>query len=85
MTTQWVDVFEGPSWKAEIIKGELESAGIRTFVPDEDAHPLYPFVTGGDAFNLRVLVPEPDAIAAREIVTGAHERRERHGPPMSEP
>lgn len=71
--SRWVSVYAGPVWKAMAVQSMLDEAGILTQVPDSNTRTIDPFITGGDAFSLAVLVPEDAAQAARAIVAD-HER-----------
>src|SRR6185436_7687325 len=67
-SSRWIPVFSGPVWQALGVQARLEAEGFTTFVPDTNVRTIDPFITGGDAFALDVLVPEDAVEAAREVV-----------------
>lgn len=59
-----VEVFSGSPWEAEIIKGLLETSGIRCVVKDGILGTLAPYI----APAVSILVLEDDYEAATEII-----------------
>ncbi|MFV0545563.1 MAG: DUF2007-related protein [Bacteroides sp.] len=59
-----VEVFSGSSWEAEIIKGLLESNGIRSVVKDGILGTLAPYI----APAVSLLVTEEDYEEAQRII-----------------
>lgn len=59
-----VEVFSGSSWEAEIIKGLLESNGIRSVVKDGILGTLAPYI----APAVSLLVTEEDYEEAQKII-----------------
>lgn len=57
-------VFTGPLWRAFAVQSLLCEAGFPTLVPNANTRRADPFVPGGDAFSLSVLVPESSRTAA---------------------
>lgn len=60
-----VEVFSGSSWEAEIIKGLLESNGIRSVVKDGILGTLAPYI----APAVSLLVTEEDYEEAKKIIS----------------
>lgn len=74
-------VFAGPVWRVSLLEGRLASAGIPCFVPDRMMKTIDPFVTGGSALDLQLLVPSELLEEAREMVEAfAAEERPAPGP-----
>jgi hypothetical protein len=69
MSSAWPEVFAGPLWKAEMLRGELELEDIPSFIPDSNMKRLDPFDVGGNIFDFKLLVPAEHAARAREIVS----------------
>jgi len=65
----WAEVFRGGGPQADVVAGALEAAGIETLTPDEYTSNLGLYAP---AAVIRVLVPEQDLAAAREILGGLH-------------
>jgi hypothetical protein len=68
MSSTWTEVFAGPAWKAELLKGELEEHGIPTFAPDANIQTIDPFIRVGQVFDLHVLVPHDRADEALAVI-----------------
>jgi hypothetical protein len=64
----WITVYTGPVWRALSVQSLLDEAGFLTQVPDSNTRTMDPFITGGDAFSLDVLVPRREAQAALAVV-----------------
>lgn len=65
---EWSPIFVGDTATAEILRGTLEAAGIKTITPDQNNAQI-----GGNAFSTRVfrlLVATKDLARAQEIVRG---------------
>ena len=60
-----IEVFSGSPWEAEIIKGMLENAGIRSVVKDGILGTLAPYI----APAVSVLVVEDQYEAAKKIIS----------------
>jgi len=73
MTSGWSTVYTGPVWRALSVQSLLDEAGFLTQVPDANTRTMDPFITGGDAFSLSVLVPARDSTAALDVVA-SHEQ-----------
>jgi hypothetical protein len=71
--SRWTTVYTGPVWRALSVQSLLDEAGFLTQVPDSNTRTIDPFITGGDAFSLSVLVPERDMSAALAVVA-SHEK-----------
>lgn len=65
-----VEVFSGSPWEAEIIKGLLETSGIRCVVKDGILGTLAPYI----APAVSILVLEDDYEAATEIIRARAEK-----------
>lgn len=65
-----VEVFSGSPWEAEIIKGLLETSGIRCVVKDGILGTLAPYI----APAVSILVLEDDYEAATEIIRARTEK-----------
>lgn len=65
-----VEVFTGSPWEAEIIKGLLESSGIRCVIKDGIMGTLSPYIAPGVA----VLVTEDQYENATEIIRSRAEK-----------
>lgn len=64
-----VEVFAGTTLQTGLVKSLLEDAGIPAFLNDEFVGTLTPWWTdAGGAGAVKILVPEPFAEKAREIV-----------------
>jgi len=86
-TVPWVEVFSGNSSLADAVAGTLEAAGIETLTPDEYVSNLGWYAPSAIE-RVRVLVPEPDAVLAREMLAGLHRPPEEQDPgpvPASSP
>jgi hypothetical protein len=68
MSSTWTEVFAGPAWKAELLKGELEERGIPTFAPDANIQTIDPFMRVGQVFDLHVLVPHDRSAEALAVI-----------------
>jgi hypothetical protein len=68
MSRAFAEIFAGPLWKAEMLRGELELEDIPAFIPDSTMKRLDPFDVGGNVFDFKLLVPAEHAARAREIV-----------------
>lgn len=68
MNERWVAVFNGPTWEALAVQAQLEGEGIATLVPNRETRVMDPFVTGGDAFSLEVMVPASMSASALTIL-----------------
>jgi hypothetical protein len=65
-----VEVFSGSIWEAEMVKNLLESAGIETFLRDENTGTLAPWYTApGGMGSVKVIVSSADCDNAVLIVT----------------
>lgn len=62
--TKTVEVFSGSAWEAEIIKGLLESNGIRCVVKDGILSTIAPYI----APSVSILVIEEELENATEII-----------------
>ncbi len=69
------------------VSERLQSEGLRTFVPDQNVRILEPWKTGGNVFELRVLVAREDFERARELLEldGAAANEELRVPPEDVP
>lgn len=67
-----MEVFCGSPWKAEIVRGILESNGIRCVVKDGILGTLAPYI----APAVSVLVVENDFPTARELVKTVNEEED---------
>lgn len=65
-----VEVFSGSPWETEIIKGLLETSGIRCVVKDGILGTLAPYI----APAVSILVLEDDYEAATEIIRARAEK-----------
>lgn len=65
-----VEVFSGSPWEAEIIKGLLESSGIRSVIKDGILGTLAPYI----APAVSILVLEDDYEAATAIIRARAEK-----------
>jgi hypothetical protein len=68
---EWVTVLEASRVKVDVVRGVLDSEGIATFVPDELTKLADPFITGGNAFTVRLQVPAADVERARALIAQA--------------
>lgn len=67
-SSEWLEVFRGAPSMASLVQARLSEEGIRTFLPDANLRLLDPFATGGNVFELRVLVDRTQLARAREIL-----------------
>lgn len=65
-----VEVFSGSPWEAEIIKGLLESNGIRCVIKDGIMGTLAPYI----APAVSILVTEDQYEAATELIRSRNEK-----------
>lgn len=63
----WVTVFSGESFEAEVIRGMLETNGIRCIVEDHTS--LLTSHYSGIGGDMRILVSPSDAEEAQRLVT----------------
>lgn len=64
-----VELFEGNSWEASLVKSLLENAEIEAFVKDERMGVLAPWnVAAGGAGSVKIFVSNLDLEKAREVV-----------------
>jgi hypothetical protein len=64
-----VEVFDGTSWQAEMVKSLLKDAGIEAYIKDSIMGMLNPWWTApGGAGAVKVFVAEPDINEAKQIV-----------------
>jgi hypothetical protein len=69
LSEEWVLVFSGPAARAQLLRDELEEAGILTFAPDSNLRRLSPGDMGGiDVFDDKVLVPRHQLARARDVL-----------------
>lgn len=68
MNAQWISVFNGPVWEALAVQSLLTEAGLLAHVPDSNTRLIDPYITGGDAFSLSVLVPLDSRESALALV-----------------
>ncbi|MCA8961559.1 MAG: DUF2007 domain-containing protein [Planctomycetes bacterium] len=64
--TEWTVIRTGPIAEVTVLQAVLESEGIPTFVPDQNMKVIDPFITGINAFDVRLMVPRCDAERAVE-------------------
>lgn len=64
----WPEVYRGAPAMALMVRDRLESEGLKAFVPDQNLRVLEPFATGGNAFELRVLVEQSNAERAKQLL-----------------
>lgn len=66
-TGAWVEVFSGAAFETEVVKGLLDSNGIRTIIEDHTMSALTSHYSGigGD---MRILVPLVEEAEARRVI-----------------
>ncbi len=67
MSARWVSVFQGSIPEVITLRSACEASGIPTHVPDLNLVQVDPFLRGGNALALELLVPEDRAEAARAL------------------
>ena len=75
-----VTIYAGAPWRVALIEAELAAEGVPCFVPDRLTKTLDPFITGSNALDLRLEVPENFAADARAILA-AWEAETENTPP----
>jgi hypothetical protein len=74
MSSAWAEVFTGPPWKVQLLSADLEQCGIPTFTPDVNIQGIDPFIrTGGQVFDLHLLVPRDRVEEALAVVAEAQQ------------
>ncbi len=59
MSNRWITIYTAPIYQLAGIQGQLEEAGIQTFVPDSNLKLIDPFILGGgNALDAELMVPE---------------------------
>ncbi|MDA1261098.1 MAG: hypothetical protein O3A20_10830 [Planctomycetota bacterium] len=76
-----VTVYTGPMWRVLLLEGRLLAEGIPVLVPDRMIKTIDPFITGANAFDLRLQVPAENAKAATVIIAEG-EATERAAPEL---
>jgi hypothetical protein len=66
--SELVTIHAGPIWEVELLKGRLEQEGIVVFLPEANVKRVDPFITGGNALDTKMQVPEHEAERARVLV-----------------
>lgn len=66
-TGAWVEVFSGAAFETEVVKGLLDSNGIRAIIEDHTMSALTSCYSGigGD---MRILVPPTEEAEARRVI-----------------
>jgi hypothetical protein len=86
MASRWVTLFQGTIPEVITLQASCEAIGIPTYVPDMNLIQADPFMRGGNALALQLLVPEDrlaDARSFRERLEeerAADPERARHEP-----
>lgn len=74
-----VEIFDGTSWQAEIVKSMLENEGIHAYIKDNIMGTLNPWYTApGGAGAVKVLVAGTDAEQAM-LVVKEYEKNSKEG------
>lgn len=68
MSSGWTTVYAGPLWEAIAVQSTLEAAGFLTFVPDANIKVVSPAISGANALDALVQVPEGMAERALTVV-----------------
>lgn len=79
-SSRWATVFHGSMAEALVCQGLLESNGVLARILDENIKVIDPFITGGNAFDVQLQVPEPRAPEARELLDYRPEPEEKSEP-----
>jgi len=68
LSDDWVEVYHGNAALAEMVHARLREHGVRAFVPDRNLRYVDADATGGNVFELRVLVERKDSNKARDLL-----------------
>jgi hypothetical protein len=68
LSEDWVEVYHGNAAVAEMVHARLREHGVRAFVPDRNLRYVDADATGGNVFELRVLVERRQWGRARYIL-----------------
>lgn len=77
---EWPEVYRGAPAMALMVRDRLESEGLQAFVPDQNLRIIEPFLTGGNAFELRVLVAGAHVEHAKRLLAADAREMQLAGP-----